>query len=371
MKSKVIVAGHVSLDITPVFDKQVQYDSISSLLSPGMLIQTKGAAIHPGGAVANTGLALKKLGTDVILCGKTGDDQFGHILGDIFSSHGAEGLIIDRAARTSHSVILAIPGIDRIILHDPGANHQFFSADIPEKNLDDAALLHFGYPTLMKSMYECDGAELIKLFRRVKAKNVATSLDLTLVEPDSEAGKVDWQKVLSGVLPYTDFFVPSIEELMFMLWRDHYEELLKSGKDLTSCIDMNYEPKVLADKVMSMGCKVLMLKCGAHGIYYRSAEKKNLISLTTSLPIDADEWAATEGHQRSFIPDRIASGTGAGDTCIAAFLASVMKGYPLKKSIMLAAAEGASTITEHDSLSGLKSLDELQFRIDKGWKTKD
>lgn len=67
---KVISAGHICLDITPVFPAGKQYDRLSSLLIPGKLIQMEAADVHTGGSVANTGLALKLLGCDVKLMGK-------------------------------------------------------------------------------------------------------------------------------------------------------------------------------------------------------------------------------------------------------------------------------------------------------------
>ena len=71
-RSKVIVAGHACIDITPVFpDKQMKKDTkeqngsahaanlLSKVLIPGKLVQMKGVDINPGGAVSNTGLAMK------------------------------------------------------------------------------------------------------------------------------------------------------------------------------------------------------------------------------------------------------------------------------------------------------------------------
>ena len=43
---KVISAGHICLDITPVFPAGKQYDRISSLLVPGKLIQMEAADVH-------------------------------------------------------------------------------------------------------------------------------------------------------------------------------------------------------------------------------------------------------------------------------------------------------------------------------------
>lgn len=51
---------------------------------------------------------------------------------------------------------------------------------------------------------------------------LTTSLDLVAVDPDSEAAGMDWARILERVLPYVDFFVPSIEELGYMLDRPLY-----------------------------------------------------------------------------------------------------------------------------------------------------
>ena len=40
-------------------------------------------------------------------------------------------------------------------------------------------------------------------------------------------GKLDFRTILKRVLPFTDIFVPSIEELMFMLDRDKYDVIRK------------------------------------------------------------------------------------------------------------------------------------------------
>ena len=148
---KVISAGHICLDITPVFPAGKKYAHPGDLLIPGKLIQTGAASVHTGGSVANTGLALKLLGNDVTLLGKVGNDAFGGMVRQILSDYGAGGLIVDENSSTSYSVVLAVPGIDRIFLHNPGANDTFTADDIPEETLEDAVLFHFGYPTLMET----------------------------------------------------------------------------------------------------------------------------------------------------------------------------------------------------------------------------
>lgn len=78
------------------------------------------------------------------LLGKIGNDAFGKMVQQIVRQYGGDGLIVDDEASTSYSVVLAIPGIDRSFLHNPGANDTFTNQDIPEEDLENAALFHFG-----------------------------------------------------------------------------------------------------------------------------------------------------------------------------------------------------------------------------------
>lgn len=211
-KKKVIAAGHICLDITPMFpDRKVQHPG--ELLSPGKLLEVGAADVHTGGSVANTGLAMKKLGADVSLMGKVGKDAFGNMILDILKKHDADtDMLIEEGEETSYSVVLAIPGIDRIFLHNAGANRHFKAADIPQEKLEEAALFHFGYPPLMPEMYADNGAELVSLMKRAKAAGVATSLDMAAVDENAPAGQADWKEILKNVLPFVDF--------LFQVWKN-------------------------------------------------------------------------------------------------------------------------------------------------------
>ena len=364
---KVISAWHICLDITPVFQAGKQADRLSSLLIPGKLIQVGAADVHTGGSVANTGLALKLLGCDVTLLGKVGDDAFGMMVRNILAEYGAGGLLVDPESSTSYSVVLALPGMDRIFLHNPGANDTFTGADIPENVLEDAVLFHLGYPPLMRCLWENDGAELSLLFRRVREKGIATSLDLASVDPHSPAGHADWEKILSNVLPFVDFFVPSFEELCWMIDRERYNRLASTGLDMTAGLDMEAEALPLAEKLLSMGCRIVMIKCGTSGILLRTAGEEAVSGIGSRLELNVDRWCNRLVFQPCFRADIVRSTTGAGDTSIAAFLAAVLSGGDPEACVALAGAEGACCVTEYDALSGLKPLDELEERIQRGW----
>ncbi|MDD2970114.1 MAG: carbohydrate kinase family protein [Lachnospiraceae bacterium] len=367
---KVIAAGHICLDITPVFQDNKRVERLGDVLSPGKLIQMGNADVHTGGSVANTGLAMKILGADVTLMGKMGDDEFGGMARKILKSYRAEeGMLTVSGESTSYSIILAVPGIDRIVLHNPGANDTFCADDVPELSLKDCALFHFGYPTLMKKMYESEGNDLQRILKKVKMAGAATSLDFALVNPETEAGQADWEMILEKTLPYVDFFVPSVEELCFMLDRERFKSWQKraKGRDITKILDIETDIKPLAEQCMSFGAKVLLIKCGAPGIYFKTADFRVLRGISERVELDVQEWSDKEGFEKSYIPERILSGNGAGDTSIAAFLTAMLEGYSIERCMHLAAAAGASCVAAYDALSGLKPLNELEDRINRGW----
>ncbi|MBN1812310.1 MAG: carbohydrate kinase family protein, partial [Anaerolineae bacterium] len=103
-------------------------DGFEQRFRPGHLVEVGPAAIATGGAVSNTGLALHKLGIPTRLMGKVGDDLLGQAVRQVVATHGGDlvdGMVIDRTASTSYTIIINPPGVDRAFLHFPGANDTF------------------------------------------------------------------------------------------------------------------------------------------------------------------------------------------------------------------------------------------------------
>ena len=370
-KKRAVAAGHICIDITPIFPEK-QAAELASVLSPGKLIRMEGVDIHTGGSVANTGLAMKLLGADVTLMGKIGNDEFGALILDLLKKYDAEkGMIVSDHGQSSYSVVLAIPGIDRVFLHDPGANDTFSYDDLDFEAIKRADLFHFGYPPLMKKMYENGGAELTRILQTVHEAGTAVSLDMAAVDASSDAGKADWEGILKRILPYVDFFVPSAEELCFMLDRSRYKEWTAraNGKDITEVLTVA-DIAPLGEKAVELGACAALIKCGAPGIYYKTkaASDKKMRKLCERLNLSLDDWADKRGFERSYVPERVLSGTGAGDASIAAFLSSALEGGSLKEALQMATAAGACCVSAYDALSGLKPLSELKEKIRCGWE---
>ena len=77
----------------------------------------------------------------------------------------------------SGSVIISPPGMDRIFLHDPGANNTFGAEDVNYQLVTETALFHFGYPPLMRGFYSDNGAELTTLAADDEAAIARAALD--------------------------------------------------------------------------------------------------------------------------------------------------------------------------------------------------
>ncbi len=368
-EKKGVVAGHICIDITPVFPGQ-SAGSIGEILVPGRLIHMDGVDIHTGGAVANTGLAMKKLGGDVQLMGMVGKDEFGGIVRNILSKYDADGALTETEdAATSYTVAVAVPGIDRIFLHDPGANDIFCRENLDMDAIRKADLFHFGYPTIMKRMYENGAGEFLAMLKEVKETGVAVSLDLAAVDEDSEAAGQDWADILSKALPYVDFFVPSVEELCYMLDEARYLSWRRKagGGDVTQVVAME-DIRPLGEKCLELGAKVVLIKCGAPGIYYKTGERRTIAGLCEKFALSPEDWAGKEGFEVSFKPEAVRSGTGAGDTSIAAFLVSVLRGRSLKTAVEMAAGAGACCVSAYDALSGIPAYEEIEAKIRNGWE---
>lgn len=368
-KYDVVAAGHICLDITPAFLNQGT-ESFDQLFHPGKLINVGKPSIHTGGSVPNTGIAVQILGIPTLLRGKIGKDLFGEVILSILRNYGMEqGILVDETAGTSYSVVIAPQGIDRIFLHDPGANNTFSSDDIDYEAVAHARLFHFGYPPLMRSLYQDNGRELVKIFRRVKALGVTTSLDCTLPDPSSESGKLDWKSILREVLPYVDIFCPSLEEALYMALSEDYRYFREKNQkaDFIDLYDPAHLPQV--GKVLTgMGCAMTFVKCGLLGCYLKTGGADKIIHIGKARPENAEEWSSKEILVPAFHIEKVASTTGCGDSAVAAFLVSFLKGFSPEDAVRNACGAGALTASVYDSLSGLKSIEEIAGKIAKGWE---
>src|SRR5207249_2102210 len=111
--------------------------------------------------------------------------------------------------------------------------------------------------------------------------------DMSLPDPQSEAGQVDWPAWLRRVLPHVDVYLPSLEETEFMLGP-------KPAGDL-------------ARQLHDWGAGIVGLKMGERGLF-----------------------CLCEGRElyESCFEVNVVGTTGSGDATIAGFLTGLLRGLP-------------------------------------------
>ena len=345
----IVVAGHLCLDIIPDW----KVGSFASI-KPGSMIQTEALAFTTGGAVTNTGVALKRLGFNPVLMGRTGDDHVGTIIRSIIQEEGisTEHVACIPGAKTSYTVVLSPPDTDRAFLHFPGTNDSFGVDDVDLEGVEPG-LFHLGYPPLMRQMYIDRGKNLQAVFRKVKEEGWITSLDMALPDPNSLAGRADWEVILANVLPFVDFFLPSLDELLYMIDREMFHAVQSGLQISTTLLDD------LSQRLLDLGATVVAIKLGDQGLYLRTGA------------VAGSTLGEVWGHRQLLSPIfevDVQGTTGAGDTTIAGFLAGLHQSNKPEDVVTLANGVGAFCVEAVSAIDGIPSLKEVQARISRGWK---
>jgi len=354
----VVVAGHICLDLIP--DLSATAGGMAGVCIPGKLTNIGPVTMATGGAVSNVGLALHRLGVKVALMGKIGDDGFGAAAVEIFrriDPELTEGMIVAENEQTSYTIVLSPPGEDRAFLHCTGANDTFAADDVDYDHVAAARLLHFGYPPIMRRMFADGGDELADMLRRVRDRGVMVSLDMSAPDPDSQAGRADWPRLLAAALPHVDLFAPSLDEILFMLDPSGSRRPV-SGLDVSVLGDT-------ADRLIDLGAPVVALKLGSDGMYLKTAADPDRLA-ALDLGGDEDAWVARELLAPCFEVDVVGT-TGSGDCTIAGLLAGLLRGQGPVAAATTAVAVGACNCEAADANSGLLSWDATQARVGRRW----
>lgn len=372
---KIMVAGSLVLDILPVFDNSV---TANALVEEGKVVECGDVRMYLGGEVGNTGLAMTRLGTDAVLVSKVGDDDAGSVVQALLKKAGANARITAVSGMPSTvSIAIALSERDKSTIHRRGASQTFVASDIEDPLFAQADWFHFGYPTTMSTLFNNQGQELIKLVKKAKAHGVGVSLDTSLPDLRTEAGRVDWSSILPEVLPYVDLFLPSAEESMFLVDREGYRQrsFRLGGADFTDFLE-DSQVRDMAEAFIRWGSKAVLIKCGKRGLYFRSSrglagEKREDISL----------WENRELWRAPSRPERILSTTGAGDTAIAGFLCGYLNRISPERSLDLASLCARSCLESYDTVGRLTDFrdmlaeedeEQLKVSLDTGyWRWND
>jgi len=354
--SRIIVAGHLCLDLIPA----VHMIPLADFANAGQLHEVGPVTIALGGAVANTGLALHMLGAEVGLVGLCGNDVIGDLVMDQIAQYDER--LVDCIHRTNHvatsySIVVTPGGQDRSFFYFPGTTAALAAHHIT-LCLHGATWLHIGYPPLLKALMAHDAQPLIATLIAAQSCTMTTSIDMVVPDPNATSGTYDWPRLLPMILAHVDVFVPSAAEICAMLRPADYA---RWGHACDAHIDDTYAHQ-LCGELLEMGVAVAGIKLGAHGLYLRTAHTQRLIQAQLSPTIaDQQMWCPS-------YPVTVKGTVGAGDACYAGLIVGLMAAQSLTTVAQLGCAVAACCVEEIDAVRGIQSLDATRRRFGIDWR---
>lgn len=239
-----------------------------------------------------------------------GSDEMGDFLVAKMEKFGVDCHLVarDSTRQTSATILPVRPNGERPALHVPGTAASF---QIPPGQITaalDARIIHIGGTGLLKSF---DGAPTVELLQRAKALGRITTFDLIQATPEAF-------RLVKPMLPYIDYFVPSIEEASALAGLQNPEDIAVFFKNL--------------------GARNILLTMGKDGVYVSPETGANF-----SLP----------AHDIAVVDT-----TGCGDSFTAGIIVGLTHNWPLEKCARFASAVAAKVAMGLGSDGKLISFDD-------------
>ena len=319
----IAVCGNLLTDIVKM---------ISSYPETGMLSNISSISRAVGGCVPNVMIDLAKIDRSVPLVayGRVGDDEGGSYATMELQKNGVNvsTLIVSKTTQTGFSDVMTVEGTgERTFFHYQGTNREFSPADIKEL---DCEILHIGYILLLPEFDKEDGeygTVMARFLKSVQEQGIKTSID---VVSDSE-GRFR-EKVLPA-LRYCDYAV-----------MNEIEGCSVSGlepRNADGTVNIENIRRTMETFIDEGVRDTVVIHCPEAG-FAMTADKSFYCVPSLELP-------------KGFIKGTV----GAGDAFCAGCLYSFYKGFEPEKMLEFASGAAAFNLTAADSVSGMKSRDEI------------
>ena len=285
MSLKVLCAGFVCADLV--------LRPVDEMPPPGGNRFVEDASLTIGGCAANAAVAFARLGVQVDVAGRVGDDPLGRMLRQALEVEhiGTERLLSTVSVATAINTALVTSRGERSFYVFPGACALLIPADLSDALLAGCDHLHLAAIGALPGLA---GEAAAEVARRARALGLSISLDVTLNPPRDTAADV------APILPHVDLFLPNVGEAEAVLGKGDVDGLLDRG---------------LARGVRVMGIKQGENGCSLASIYERV-------------------------HTPAFAVPAVDT-VGAGDAWSAALVFGWRNGWPLAEIGRFANAAGA------------------------------
>lgn len=286
---------------------------VDMLPAKGKLKLVDNITLQIGGCAANVSISLAKIGLQVSVIGKIGNDRLGQILLDTLRTENVEmkGLKVDPSVSTSASLVMISNDSERSIVHSMGANRYFCFEDIDTDIIRNSRILLIAGTFLMPDF---DGHGTEKLLKFAAGHNVLCCMDTAW---DSTG---EWLNKIEICLPYLDWFMPSYDEACHLSGKTAYDEI--------------------AGFFFSKGVKNVIIKLDSQGCFVKPRNERGFI-----VP--------------SYNKINVKDSSGAGDSFCAGFIAGLYNKWSVRECAMFGNAVGAHCVMEIGTTTGIKPMDKI------------
>lgn len=297
---KLLVVGSINMDLVTLTEKTPKI---------GETILGRSFAQIPGGKGANQAVAMARLGADVSMIGRVGDDSFGKTLMDGMKKDGLkiDGVEVVEGVSTGIATIIVDEEANNSIIVVAGANFE-----IEKRDLDRH-----------RELYEKSDIVIHQLETPLEvveeSLKIAKSMGKTTILNPAPA-----KELSDEIIANIDYLIPNETEL-----------------EILSGIEVKTEEDVLkaAKIVMDKGVEKLVVTLGSKGAMY----------------IDRDSSYLVGAHKVEALDT-----TAAGDSFIGGLTTGLSKGMEFREAMEFAAKVGAITVTRRGAQTSLPTLEEVE-----------
>jgi len=294
---------------------QCVIDVLATGLNPGEVhvdvSPVKSISLMTGGDALNPAKVLGRLGNDVYLAAKVGDDYQGKIVIEDVKTPNVhtDAIKVAKGLKTSTCIVAIRDDGERLFYYFGGTNDNLCKEDIDMTYMDECSIVYFAGVFCIPAL---DGQDTTDILKIAKQKGKTTVMDVNT----DVTGR--WMEIIESNLEYIDYFIPSFAGA---------EKL--TGKST---------PQEMADEFLRRGVKTAGIKLGDKGVYIKNSEQEFIMPAFKVKTVDT---------------------TGAGDSFMAGFITGLQKGWALEECARFACAVGAQCVQSVGATIGVGSFDDV------------
>lgn len=274
-----------------------------------------------GGAELNVALGCSRLGLETGWISRLGKDEFGRYITNYVRGEGIDTtevkLVEGHPTSLYFKEVFDAERINSYYYRDNSPTNSFTIDDIDEDYVKKAGVVHIS--GVFPAINEVNKGVVIQLLKVAQRNDVLVTFDPNIRLKLWTAEKA--KEVLTSFLPYVDVLLTGEEEAEILLGTSDMKELVKRAEQY--------------------GISHIVLKQGENGaLGYKDNEMIHSPALVTTNIVDV---------------------IGAGDGFATGYIYSLVKGWPLEKSLHFANAVASYVIGVPGDNEGLPYIDELEM----------